>query len=176
MVTKTFFTSDLHFGHKSIIEFENRPFDSVEEMDEELIERWNYKVGLADEVYIIGDFSFSKPSRTTEILKRLNGRKYLIRGNHDHKTPTDQFEWVKDYFVLVRNKIKFVLFHYPIQVWDGQHHNSVHCYGHVHSNTGTFHPMKYEIPNSYNVGADVNGLAPIELDEILINLNYEKVK
>ena len=52
---KTFFTSDLHFGHENVIKFDERPFNSVEEMDEELIKRWNNKVGKGDIVYVLGD-------------------------------------------------------------------------------------------------------------------------
>ena len=71
---------------------------------------------------------------------------------------------------LKDNNIKFVLFHFPIQVWDCQHHGAIHLYGHVHSNKNTSHPMEYEIKNSYNVGADVNNYTPIELSEILSKL------
>ena len=53
-----FVTSDLHFGHKNIIKYENRPFKDVEEMDQKLIENWNNKVGKDDTVYILGDFSW----------------------------------------------------------------------------------------------------------------------
>ena len=98
-----FYTSDLHFGHKNIIKYENRPFNSVEEMDEELIRRWNNKVGKNDEVYILGDFAFASGRRVNELLDRLNGRKYLLRGNHDHSFLKDRdfddtkFQWIRKY-------------------------------------------------------------------------------
>ena len=76
-----YYTSDLHFGHNNIIKYENRPFNSVDEMDEYLIYKWNNKVKKGDEVYIIGDFGFCKGERANELLDRLNGRKYLIKGN-----------------------------------------------------------------------------------------------
>lgn len=78
-----YFTSDLHFGHKNIIKYEDRPFSSVEEMDEFLIYKWNSKVGKNDEVYILGDFGFVSGTRANELLDRLNGKKFLIKGNHD---------------------------------------------------------------------------------------------
>ena len=132
-------------------------------MDEEYIKRWNNKVGKGDEIYILGDLSFHKGKETAEIVKRLNGMKFLIRGNHDHLFLDDEefdqslFRWVKD---------TISLFHYPIQVWNEQHHGSLHFYGHVHSNSDTMHPMKYEIPNSFNVGIDVIQ-EPMTKDEIL---------
>lgn len=173
---KIFFTSDLHFNHTNIIKYENRPFKNKEEMNKQLIANWNAKVGKDDEIYIMGDIAFGNPEEIVPILKQLNGKKYMIRGNHDsalrYPEVRDCFEWVKDYYVLKHNKLVFVLFHYPIQVWDRQHHGSIHIYGHIHSNIGD-HKMEHDIPNSYNAGTDVNGLAPIELNEVLIKLRYK---
>ena len=78
-----FFTSDLHFFHKNIIRFDNRPFTSVEEMNETLIRNWNRKVKKDDLVYILGDISWGNDEETCAIFARLNGRKVLIKGNHD---------------------------------------------------------------------------------------------
>jgi calcineurin-like phosphoesterase family protein len=78
-----FFTSDLHFGHKNVIEFCNRPFKDVEEMDAELIRRWNVVVKENDEIFILGDMFFCGKIRAKEILNQLNGKKNLIMGNHD---------------------------------------------------------------------------------------------
>ena len=156
-----FYISGLHFGHQNVLAFEHRPFKTVEEMTEAYIKTWNKKVQKGDCVYILGDFSFYKGKETTDILKKLNGQKYLIRGNHDERFlddknfDTSQFVWIKDYECIKDDEDYIVLFHYPIQVWNRQHYGALHFYGHVHSNTGTFHPMKYEIPNSYNVGIDV---------------------
>jgi len=80
---KTFFIADPHFGHRKIIEYENRPFVTVEEMDKALIENWNHVVGKRDKVYLLGDISFYKDDITAKIVRRLNGIKYLILGNHD---------------------------------------------------------------------------------------------
>jgi len=74
----TFFTSDLHFGHANVIKYVPRPFKDVEEMDAELIRRWNAVVGPKDEVYVVGDFSLCKRARALEIATALNGVKYLI--------------------------------------------------------------------------------------------------
>ena len=80
----TFFTSDLHFGHENVIRYSNRPFKTLEEMEEKLIKRWNAKVRSQDRVIVVGDFLLGcgKP-RLREILSQLNGIKVCVRGNHD---------------------------------------------------------------------------------------------
>jgi calcineurin-like phosphoesterase family protein len=78
-----FFTADLHFGHANIIKHCNRPFATAEEMDAVLTQKWNATVGQKDEVYILGDFTMRPAMESHRYLAPLNGRKYLIRGNHD---------------------------------------------------------------------------------------------
>ena len=175
-----YYTSDLHFGHQKIIEYENRPFVSVEEMDEHLIQKWNAKVKKGDEVYIVGDFGFVKGKRANDILRRLNGRKYLIKGNHDNYFLNDKefdksnFVWVKDYASIKDGDTAICMFHYPIAVWDRQHHGALHFYGHVHSNKDGHHPLLFELgDNAFNVGCDVYNYEPMSLDE-LIKKNMEK--
>ena len=170
-----YYTSDLHFGHRKIIEYEDRPFNSVEEMDEFLIQKWNAKVKKGDEVYILGDFGFVKGKRANELLDRLNGRKYLIRGNHDNYFLNDKefdkskFIWVKDYASIKDNGVTICMFHYPIAVWDRQHHGALHFYGHVHSNTDTHHPLVLDLGgNAFNVGCDVHDYEPMSLAELLV--------
>ena len=74
-----YFISDIHFYHEKIIEYANRPFKDIEEMNNTLIDNWNKKVKLKDEVYILGDFSFGNKEQTLDLLDKLNGRKYLIK-------------------------------------------------------------------------------------------------
>lgn len=102
---KVFFTADLHFYHVNIIKYSNRPFASVEEMNEVLVSNWNTIVGENDTVYVLGDFSLAvRPVET--FLPRLNGRKKLIMGNHDFphpshpkaKKPENQAKWKQKYF------------------------------------------------------------------------------
>lgn len=78
-----FFSSDHHFGHANIIRYCERPFDSAEAMDKELIERWNAVVSRDDTVFYLGDFTFSGLSRLPSLTRALNGRKLIIPGNHD---------------------------------------------------------------------------------------------
>ena len=80
----TWFTSDTHFFHSKVIEFCNRPWATVAEMNEGLIANWNARVDKRDKIYVLGDFCFGSHNRPKEILPRLNGYKVLVRGNHDH--------------------------------------------------------------------------------------------
>lgn len=82
-MTNVFFTSDHHFGHKLIIDFESRPFGSAGEMDQSMIASWNAVVGKGDKVFHLGDFSFLNQEATRNIVSALNGYKILILGNHD---------------------------------------------------------------------------------------------
>lgn len=95
-------------------------------MNEVMIEKWNKKVHARDEVVILGDLSLGNGKETNEILCRLKGRLYLIRGNHDERYLRDKdfdvsrFEWVKDYAELHDNKRKIVLMHYPVFCYNGR--------------------------------------------------------
>ncbi|AZU97283.1 phosphoesterase [Streptomyces phage Gilson] len=79
----TFFTSDTHFGHERIISLCERPFDSVDEMNETMIERWNETVKQSDTVYHLGDVALGKIAESLPLVGRLNGYKILVPGNHD---------------------------------------------------------------------------------------------
>lgn len=89
-----FFTSDTHFGHKKVIEYSNRPFKNVVDMDEEMKRRWNALVSPKDTVYHLGDFSFYRKKEENEaLLQDLAGQKHLIRGNHDHDSVRKAAGW-----------------------------------------------------------------------------------
>ena len=99
-----YFTADLHFGHSNVISYENRPFQTVEEMDGALIQNWNRRVSPEDEIFILGDLTLKGPEKANAVLEQLQGRKYLVRGNHDGYVERAafcqaHFQWVKDYFV-----------------------------------------------------------------------------
>lgn len=134
------FISDTHFGHKKVLEFcpSSRPCASIEEHDERIIENWNADVKPADTVYLLGDVSWHGPEQTKNILRRLNGHKNLILGNHDHQFLQEgQFknflEDVRHYREIKINKIDVIMFHYPILQWNKAHYESVHLFGHVHA-------------------------------------------
>ena len=80
---KIFVISDPHFNHSNIIPYSNRPFSSVKEMDETIIANWNKTVGPNDTVFCLGDFCFGTKDNIPYYARQLNGRKILIKGNHD---------------------------------------------------------------------------------------------
>ena len=131
------YISDLHFGHKNVIKFDDRPFDNVDENDEALICLWNDKVKTEDHIYIVGDFCYRNGRPEQWYLKQLNGHKHQILGNHDIKIQSNEvamsyFESV-DYIKIIKDEEKdIVLCHFPLASWSMEHHGSWHIYGHVH--------------------------------------------
>jgi calcineurin-like phosphoesterase family protein len=168
-----FFTADTHFGHANIIRYCNRPFHSIGEHDAALITNWNAVVRPADEVYVLGDFIFAKTVDEVEsVTQRLNGRKYLIRGNHDRVAICESsFEWIKDYHEMTAHNLKFVLFHYPISEWNGWHrrNKTVHLYGHVHNHANDLENQERRI----NVGVDLHGFTPIRAKALASGIQNE---
>lgn len=128
------FTADTHFNHRNIIKYECRPFDSVEEMNEALIENWNNTVKPTDAVYHLGDFAFSK--NPDQFLSRLNGHKRLIIGNHDSAATIESEHWagVYDTLEIIVDNTLVVMSHYAHRVWNRSHHGSIMLYGHSHGN------------------------------------------
>ncbi|WP_323992859.1 metallophosphoesterase [Nguyenibacter sp. L1] len=155
----TWFTSDLHFGHKNILKHCNRPFESVKQMDAVLITNWNARVRPTDDIWCLGEFCWKSPERYGA---RLKGRKHLIVGNHDGVSVQTWDGWtsVQHYAELKLDDRKLVLFHYPIAEWNGFYRDTIHLYGHVHGNrpfTGS----------SCDVGVDCWNFSPTSLTEIL---------
>jgi len=141
------YIGDLHFGHANMNDkMDKRGFSTVEEMTEYMIKKWNSGVRKNDEVIIVGDFSFLDGIETNKILRRLNGKKFLIEGNHDYKFLKDKnfdqnlITWVKPYAELNDNNRKVICSHYPIMFYNGQYRKmedgsprSYMLYGHVHN-------------------------------------------
>lgn len=143
-----YYIADPHFFHGALNEqMDHRGFSGVEEMNSYMLEKWNHKVGRNDEVVILGDLSWGKPEETNRLLRQLNGRLYLILGNHDRFLTNkaydcSRFVWVKPYEELHDQKRKVVLCHYPIMCYNGQYHmdakgnpKTYMLYGHVHDTT-----------------------------------------
>lgn len=101
-----YYISDLHFGHKNILRFDNRPYNTTEEMELDLISRWNKQVSNADHVYVLGDFLWKAGSdEWIRILNKLNGNIHLILGNHDPEHySTQEQTLVEDFAQLAKSK------------------------------------------------------------------------
>lgn len=149
-----FFTSDLHFWHKLMIEKKLRPFSSLEEMNETIIENYNSIITDKDDVYILGDIAFGSAEQNYDCLSRLKGRKYLIHGNHDglNQKIKKLFVWDRDYKIIKLDGKKIVLFHNSIFNWTGKEKGSWHLHGHEHisGNHDSFeHPRKRNVNLEY---------------------------
>ena len=134
------YIADTHFDGADILAYDNRPFDSVEEMNEAMIGRWNSVVGTEDFTWILGDFCASEdPARWAEVLSRLNGRKGLIVGNHDAPACVSTalaaglLESAAEYREIEDGGCHVVLCHYPIPSFHDHYFGWVHLYGHVHT-------------------------------------------
>lgn len=137
MAAKIFYISDTHFGHANIILLDGRPFKTVAQMDQAMIDNWNAAVRKCDTVYILGDFCWCKTARWIEILNRLNGKKILIRGNHDVQNPSAElracFADMQDYLEIRDAGRRVILCHYPIPFYKNASDPNVYMlYGHVH--------------------------------------------
>ena len=170
-MSDVFVTSDIHFSHKMILQYNPKTrgmFRDTDEMNETIIERWNETVGTNDHTFILGDVSMGDVSRAPGYIARLNGTKTLILGNHDRslmKIPgiRDLFVGVHDYLVYSHSKREhYVLFHYPISSWDGVHYGdgSVHLFGHLHGAPSSIKGR------AMDVGMDCNNLRPFALTDI----------
>ena len=184
-----YYIADLHFGHANAIAFDNRPFETVEEMNEALILNWNARVTPEDTVYVLGDMFMKHTDRCAAILAQLNGHKHLISGNHDRLTPRIAIHWesVQPYLEVNDGSTHIIMCHYPTPFYHGAHHGTVMLYGHVHSSVEWELLEKWEqecwerkIPcNMVNVGCMMSYMnyTPRTLAEILAaNPIYSKAK
>ena len=174
-----FFTSDLHLGHRNIIQLCNRPFSSIDEMDQRFIEKWNEKVTDADTVYILGDLMFRNGKPPEEYLRQLRGKKHLIIGNHDRAwikkcDLSFWFESTSNLLYTTDGKHQLTLCHYPMMSWP----HMVRCYmvhGHIHTNTDAkYWPLIQKNPLMLNAGVDINNFEPVTFDEMVENNNRHK--
>jgi calcineurin-like phosphoesterase family protein len=140
-----YYIADCHFFHGVLnTKMDKRGFESVEAMNQYMIDKWNAKVKGTDEVVILGDLSWGTAEETNALLQKLKGRLYLIKGNHDrflsnNAYDTRRFVWIKDYAEMHDNGRKVVLCHYPVMCYNGQYRRdekgnpkTYMLYGHVH--------------------------------------------
>ena len=189
------FWGDPHLDHDKVIEYLNRPFSSVEEMNEKLIRNVNDVVSKEDQLWILGDFTNrAKIERVRELRSQIACRHvHLIYGNHDRKCAGEGiFESVQDYKELKTKYTRAVLFHYPMREWSGAHYGSLHLHGHIHS-TGEYNeenlkkkyveymPYGHKPADSdlgvriYDVGGDANAYRPVSLDEIACRMKLSPI-
>ena len=180
-MSKIFLTSDTHFGHDREFIWKARGFNSVEEMNETIIQKWNDTVSAEDDVYILGDVILGDPSNIGYV-KRLSGKLHIVLGNHDTSKREEMYRNLPNVVevaeVGIRLKYKkhhFVLTHYPMMTGNLEKESlkqmSLNLYGHTHQASNFYNDM----PFMYHVGVDSHDCYPVLLDDIIEEM-YAKVK
>jgi len=187
--SKVFFTSDTHWGHTNILEFCNRPYKNVEEMNHCLIDNWNKKVPADGLVFHLGDFAWGGYPFWKNIRDQLNGKIILIKGNHDEKNLTttgaqELFEHVA-YQMKIRVEGRAIyLNHNPFLCYGGTYRDPkglvYQAFGHVHSGPGAkgldVERLGVLFPTQYDVGVDNNNYEPISWAEFNEKIGKQLLK
>ena len=180
-MSKIFLTSDTHFGHDREFIWKARGFNSVEEMNETIVQKWNDTISAEDDVYILGDVILGDTGNI-EYVKRLSGKLHIVLGNHDTSKREEMYRNLPNVVevaeVGIRLKYKkhhFVLTHYPMMTGNLEKESlkqmSLNLYGHTHQLTNFYNDMPY----MYHVGVDSHDCYPVLLDDIIEEM-YAKVK
>ena len=186
-INKIWLSSDHHFHHSNIIKYCNRPFETVEEMNQALIDNWNSVVGKDDDVYHLGDFCFGNIEKWNSVLEPgvLNGNIHLILGNHDvprvfkegvYKERLCEITYQK---MLLVNGWTVFLNHFPFMDFSNNiDHKVISLNGHVHYNgltncTLNDEKIKMFQPNQYDVGVDNNNYTPISWKQVIEKIKYQ---
>lgn len=185
---KVFFSSDLHLNHKNIIKYCNRPFSSVEEMNEAIINNWNKVVPEDGIVFILGDFCFGGKDKWQNFYNQLNGKKYLILGNHDDpkiakqvfKQSINTCEALDQLLIKVQGDEEIpeqfiFLCHYPMIAWPMKEKGGWHLFGHIHSLDGISTYNNILSNTQYDVGVDNNNYTPLSFQQIKEIITRQKL-
>ena len=170
---KLFLTSDEHYGHRNILRYQNRPFTSVQEMDETLIANHNTVVKEDDVVIHIGDFSFGKAENFKKVASQLKGTHFFMDGSHDislreffkdpnhYGGPEGRLFLLPKLFEFTFNGEKVVLCHYAMEKWWASHYGTHHFFGHSHGRSDKV------APNSRDIGVDTTNYFPITIEQAI---------
>lgn len=173
-----FYIADIHFGDKSIFEKCSRPFNNLDEYEQEIRRRWNKKVNYDDDVYVLGDIAHESFISVADVFKKLKGHKHLLIGNHDENIllmikQTNVFETINTIKLIEDKHRKVCVCHYPLLDWIEFNRGSFHVYGHIHNKTiaqgQAYAQIKeyYRDKPAFNAGVDVIGFVPVTLDEMI---------
>lgn len=189
---RVYITSDIHYGHKNICRGvtnwrtpegevpinSTRDFETIEQMNSDIVDRINSKVGQDDTLIMLGDVAFGGFENIGIFLDRLICKNiYLILGNHDHHIKNDRgyikerFIAVRDYVELNIDGVNFVLCHYPLASWHGLNKGVIHLHGHVH----LLPQNKWGNGKKLDVGLDGNNLYPYSITEIIHMMDKREV-
>lgn len=181
---KVWFTSDLHFWHKNICKYCNRPFDTVEEMNQALVDNWNSVVKKDDTVFVLGDLGFCGYDKLEPLMSQLNGKKYLIQGNHDSDKIVFRLydaNIIEEYYKMIEVTIvgdeecpdqQLTLCHFPMIDWPNKEKGAWMIHGHQHQlpETPSCSVMHWD------VGVDKNHMTPISFEQLKINITTQFIE
>ena len=176
-----FCTSDLHLGHDKDFIVQARGFETVEEMNAEIIRRWNERVYPDDDVYVLGDLTLGDVEEGIRLIAKLNGYLHIMRGNHDTDKKVERYLELPNVVsvqyadVLKYGKAVFWMGHYPTITanYDDDKPWAKHVvclFGHTHQEQ----PFYNDNPYMYNVGMDAHNCTPITIDEIVADIRKKK--
>jgi len=173
-----YITSDLHFCHNRDFIYEARGFESVEEMNEAIVQRWNQTVSQSDDVYILGDLMLNDDSEGMRLIDKLNGQTFhIIRGNHDSSSRSNRYRFINRVLHVVNSEYldykgyHFYLSHYPTLTSNFDHDKPlksrlINLCGHSHV-TNPFEDWdRYNAP-IYHCEVDAHNCYPVSLDTII---------
>lgn len=181
---KVWFTSDLHFWHKNVCKYCNRPYDNLEEMHESIIQNWNSVIKEGDTVFILGDLGFCGIEKLRPLLTRLNGILYVIQGNHDSdKVLVTLYneKIINNFSRLIQITITgdeecpnqdLTLCHFPMIDWYNKERGAWMIHGHQHQAPET---PSCSIAH-WDVGLDKNNMTPISFEQLKINITKQHLK
>lgn len=163
-----YFTSDLHLGHMGAIRMCDRHFEDIEEMNRTLIDNINARVSKNDTLYILGDIAHRCPVEdVNKMIAQINGKKILVKGNHDKNYDESLFEGIYDFLEIHLNGQSISLMHYPMVEWPKSFHSSIHLHGHQHNKPEYNALQREQGILRYDVGVDANYYCPVSINEIL---------
>lgn len=176
-----FLTSDLHLGHDKDFVVQARGFETVEEMNAEIIRRWNERVYPDDDIYVLGDLTLGDVEEGIRLIAKLNGYLHILRGNHDTDKKVERYLELPNVVsvqyadVLKYGKAVFWMGHYPTITanYDDDKPWAKHVvclFGHTHQEQ----PFYNDNPYMYNVGMDAHNCTPITIDEVIANIRKKK--
>ena len=180
---KVWFTSDLHFWHKNICKYCNRPYENIEEMNQAIIDNWNSVVKDDDTVFLLGDMGFCGYEKLKPLMEQLKGYIILIQGNHDPDKIVRKLlddEIIKECYTLRNITIigdeecpnqELTICHFPMIDWYSKERGAWMIHGHQHqlphmTSCSTAH---------WDVGLDKNGMCPISFEQLKINITKQFV-
>lgn len=175
------FTSDLHFYHEKILEFNPSRKTifgkTIQESNEAMIAAWNKRIGKRDTIYILGDLTFGSVDEKRKLLQRLNGNKILILGNHDkvsedqskffnHVTQIKNMKFKKSVHPFLLEDLEVVMCHFPMLSWEHREKGTVMLHGHCHGKLDNFNKESKTLRVDVGIDAELANYDFISLEKL----------